>query len=262
MSSAAAERVLDAAWEMGIRAFDTAEAYGDAASRLAAWIGRRSLAGEVDVTTKVQLLGRVPEPGRVRGALRRFAGSARLTLLSHEPSAGEAWERLAALANEGGARAGQSLYEPADIREAVGLPGLVAVQCAGNVVGRAALNACPSRGGVGFDFRSVYLQGLLLESQEAAERRVPGSGPLVRAVRLAAAEAGRPLAPLLVAAVLALRPPRDRVVLGVDAPEELEAIAAVPEIPTPLARSFAERVREAVEPLLAPHLIDPRQWPK
>src|SRR4029078_9433621 len=45
-------RILDAAFSLGIRAFDTAEAYGSSAERLRAWIDTRRNAGEVKVTTK------------------------------------------------------------------------------------------------------------------------------------------------------------------------------------------------------------------
>ena len=40
MSEGAAEEILDAAWDMGIRNFDTAEAYGVSAARLSHWLGK------------------------------------------------------------------------------------------------------------------------------------------------------------------------------------------------------------------------------
>ena len=44
--------ILDAAWAIGVRAFDTAEAYGESASRLKKWIDARRNADSIEVVTK------------------------------------------------------------------------------------------------------------------------------------------------------------------------------------------------------------------
>src|SRR6185503_10261555 len=87
MSENDAFRILDAAWALGVRAFDTAEAYGESASRLRDWIDARGYADSVEVVTKC----RVDSSGEAEtaleasadAALSRFAGIGRLVLLTH-----------------------------------------------------------------------------------------------------------------------------------------------------------------------------------
>ena len=65
-------RILDAAWDRGVRAFDTAEAYGLAAPRLARWLHARAHVADASVVTKVRLTD-AAQPAAVRAAVARFA---------------------------------------------------------------------------------------------------------------------------------------------------------------------------------------------
>src|SRR3954469_25760364 len=78
MPVAEAEAILDAAWDAGIRAFDTAEAYGEAAGRLARWLTARGYSSLAHVVTKVQPTA----IDTARAALQRFAGVRARVLLS------------------------------------------------------------------------------------------------------------------------------------------------------------------------------------
>ena len=268
MSPARARDVLDAAWALGVRHFDTAEAYGDAAERLAAWLaGSRRLA-EAHVVTKVPLDA---GPADVEHAVRRFPGVASLTLLTHGSAPRSTWLRLRAEANARGAEAGESVYGPDEVARAVARPGIARVQAPGSAIDERALTA---RGAarVPLDLRSVYLQGVLLDGPEAAEARLPGAGRVAAAVRAAATEEGEPAAALLAAAALRMGRPGDRIVVGVDHPRELKPLArAVVLAGDPeggpgaapgaeIIGRFRARVALALGAADIERLLDPRRW--
>ncbi|HEV2150422.1 MAG TPA: aldo/keto reductase, partial [Longimicrobiaceae bacterium] len=151
--------VLDAAWAAGIRAFDTAEAYGESPARLAAWLAARGVAHEAHVVTKVKPAEGPGIRARVEAALARFPETATRTLLTHGP-AGPEWDEVRAAARACGAEAGESVYAPDEVAAAAARPGLRRVQAPGNLFDARALEA---RGAspAALDLRSVYLQGVL-----------------------------------------------------------------------------------------------------
>ncbi len=247
--------VLDRAWALGIRAFDTAEAYGDAANRLQTWLERRGLAAEAQVITKVQLGSLRQDAER---ALARFAAARQVLLLSHGVADGAHWESLRETAQRMGRMAGQSVYTSHEVARVSQLPGVARVQAPGNVLDDGALIA---RGTMPLplDVRSVFLQGVLLDSPEVAERRVRGGGRLADAVRVSAEACEGAAAPLLVAAVLATLGASDRVVLGADDPAQLDAIVLAATIDPEDAARFARLVRATVG-VVEPAVLDPRTW--
>lgn len=252
------ERILDRAWELGVRAFDTAEAYGVAPERLARWIASRRVGAATLVTTKLRLFGRDPARDAVSAAVGRFRGCQQITLLSHDRCTGNAWNRLVEMLAPLDALAGQSLYDEDEVEAASRLPAVARIQCPANLVysGRAG------RHGVPLDLRSPYVQGLLLESPDDAERRVPGTRALVEATQRLARESGWPLAPLLVRSALVDRPVADRVVLGVEALGQLDMIHRLAEIPDATAARFVSCLRERAGQGMDVRLLDPRSWPK
>jgi aryl-alcohol dehydrogenase-like predicted oxidoreductase len=256
MPAAAAEAILDHAWRLGVRAFDTAEAYGQSASRLADWIARGGHAASVitKIGPEAALDGRA-----VQAAVSRFSGIANdVTLLTHGAVGGDAWAGFRDAAEAAGARCGQSVYEPGEVRAAVAQGGVALVQAPGNVFDDRAL-AARSEFAVPLDLRSVFLQGALLEDPEAADARAPGTGPLVRAVRRAASEAGTRLDAMLVASMLARCGARDRIVLGVDSPEELEVIPAGLAVQPATVAAFVAALAQQAVPFPG-RVADPRNW--
>src|SRR5437867_3499371 len=153
-----AAAILAAAWDLGIRTFDTAEAYGEAPGRLAAWLDGHGVRGEAHIVTKVRLGDTKPVTTAVAGAIARFRGCASLTLLTHGAVADAEWSPFVGACEERGGEAGQSVYTPDDVRAALPLRGLRRLQAPGNVFDLRALTArgCAS---VPLDVRSVFLQG-------------------------------------------------------------------------------------------------------
>lgn len=259
MSVDAAFRILDAAWERGVRAFDTAEAYGESVARLARWLRERNVLQHAAVVTKVVMLPARSLRVRLAEALERFAAVGELTLLSHGPASADEWGEIAAKARAHGARAGQSVYTAQEVTAALQLAGLARLQVPGNVFSRGAL-AARGDAPVALDIRSVYLQGLLLETPERAEARVAGAGTLALAVHTAAAAVGVAPNIMLVAAMIRAGRSGDRLVLGVDAPEHLDHIGRAAAVSAEEIVRFTKELYTLAPATVPQRLLDPRLW--
>jgi aryl-alcohol dehydrogenase-like predicted oxidoreductase len=251
--------ILDTAWSLGIRAFDTAEVYGDAVMRLGYWLDARRYRPEAEIITKI-----APSPERDFGArslaaVRPFAGVRRLTVLSHGVVHGEQLAQARAAIPDPRVVLGQSVYTAEEVTAAVSDARVTRIQAPGNVFDQRALVArgasrCP------LDLRSVFLQGLLLDAPELAEARVAGAGALASAVIRAAKHAGAAREALLIAALLRKARPADRVVIGVDDPVQLESLGGLARLEVAQVSAFVRRVCEEVPGPLDESLLDPRQW--
>jgi aryl-alcohol dehydrogenase-like predicted oxidoreductase len=265
MSEAAAFRILDAAFSLGIRAFDTAEAYGSSAERLRKWIHERGNADSVKVVTKCAVDSATTEARaleeRANDALSRFAGVSDLLLLTHGAVGTDLWLVVVYACSNRNAAAGQSVYTAAEVRAVADLPDMERVQVPGNVFDKRAIMARGARA-VPLDVRSIYLQGVLLEDPESAELRAPGAGKLSAAAQNAAARLDLEVAPLLIASMLRGIAPRDRLVIGVDDASELDVLPKAFEISDKAAHQFTDEVNAVVrnDPLDA--VLDPRRWPQ
>ena len=268
MSEAAAFRILDAASAMGVRAFDTAEAYGSSSARLRAWIDARNNADSVEIITKCSIdssgqpLNALEE--KADKALARFDGIEHVIVLTHGAVGADLWSAVVAASSRHHASAGQSVYSPEEVTAACALSGIEMMQVPGNILDQRAIQA---RGdsGVPLDVRSIYLQGVLLDDPNDADRRAPGSGRISAGVQSAAASLGIPAAQLLVASMLRVIGPRDRLVIGVDDVSELEVLPAAFEVGDDVVRQFQSMMtRLADDPALdrlLDRLLDPRTWP-
>ncbi|MEO7219580.1 MAG: aldo/keto reductase [Gemmatimonadaceae bacterium] len=255
MTKPDAFRILDAAWEMGVRAFDTAESYGVSSSRLRTWIDERDHCGGLEVVTKCAV-----GEERAQAALSRFEGTGNVVLLSHGFADTDEWSTVFAVAQRNGAGAGQSVYGADEVRRACALAGVDRVQAPANVLDSRALT---SRGNapVALDIRSVYLQGVLLDSPDHADIRAPGAGRVVRRLQTAAAEVGSDLAPLLIASVLQTMRVGDRVVIGVDEASQLDVLPIALDIPASTVSEFRAAILDVASDQAMELILDPRQWP-
>ncbi len=259
MSEEDVDRILTAAWQAGIRAFDTSEAYGLAAPRLAGWLIERHRLPLARVVTKVQEAN-LSDAQHVLRATERFRGALSVTVLSHGAVTGSAWTSLQRSAERLGIGAGQSVYEAREVTCASDL-GAVLVQAPGNVLDLDPLDAAHAAR-VPLDVRSVFLQGVLLEAPASAERRVPGVGPMTAEIQSAAAAVDLRPAAALLAGMVSLLGLDDRLVLGVDDPQQFDEIREGLEAPADRVADFVagvSAIRKAA--LTTPEILDPRTWP-
>ena len=258
LDEAQAYAVLDAAWELGIRAFDTAEGYGEAAPRLARWIRSRAHGPSVDVVTKVKPDEEVLDD-QARSALARFNDVGDVTLLTHGAAGDASWTIVQEAAAVAGRQAGESVYTADEVRRSCERRGSARVQVPGNVFDMRGVRA-RGESRVPLDVRSVYLQGVLLDAPPLAERRVAGGGALAAAVAQAAAEVGGSADALLISAMLDRCRQDDRIVLGVDGPEQLQAISSAMDIPSHQSDSFTTLIAHFSVSAISDRVFDPRLW--
>ena len=183
LSRGESERILDAAWEIGVRGFDTAEAYGAAAHRLEQWLRARDHR-EAFVTTKV-----TPGAGialRTSGAMTRFSAWLDTVYLHGLPPSHVLWESFAWATLS---KAGASVYTSEDIAK---------VRRAGT----------PTR------WQLPLKRFRLNKPKEPCD---------VRSIFDGGKDTRDP--PTQLREALAMLRPQDRLVIGVDTPQHLEAIA-------------------------------------
>lgn len=258
MTEAEADAILDAAWELGIRAYDTAEAYGLSSPRLARWVGSRTHTDEVQIVTKVSRTD--PVARAVANAVDVFTGGCQLAVLTHGWMGSNSWPDFREACVRSGGLPGASVYTADEAGLASRLPGLMRLQIPGNVFDRRCLNAIPEEGPP-VDVRSVFLQGILTADADAAERRVKGAGELNRIVHEAADMVGHDAPALLLAVMIADLRPCDRVVLGVDLPDQLRVVGDAFRLPAADVTSFRDTLLDnAAASGIAERILDPRHW--
>lgn len=254
-SAAVADAVFDAAWAMGIRAFDTATAYGLAAGRLAEWCERRGRWADVDIVTKYRHQDGARAAWLAAEPFRRAAG---LTVLTHDPP-DPGFATMADALISCGIRIGVSVYEAPEVMASLTDEAVTALQVPASIVSPSlARLSLPSR--VRRDVRSVFLQGVLLDEPSLAERRAPGLGFAAKAVQAAARSIGLSPAAALAGSMLSLLPPQDRIVVGADSPDDLSYVADLLDIAEPTWVAFRAEVEAQIGGPLPDTLTDPRRW--
>jgi aryl-alcohol dehydrogenase-like predicted oxidoreductase len=270
-SAAAVGTMLERAWEAGVTAFDTAPPYGEAESRLGAWIKRRDVVPHV--VSKLPSLAGVADADVGKAVDDAIAGSTvRLGLppasfLAHDAAdylRPAIRERLHAAAARGAIGvAGVSVYAAAEVFAALatGPPAAIQVPISAfdqRMIASGALAACAAAGITVFA-RSVFLQGVMLME--------PGRIPAEMAELQIAVAAFDALcaAENTTRASFALRHVRDlpgvrSTIVGAYTPEQLAALTeAAKEPPLTVSQRAAAA---AIAQKVPEKLLDPRNWPR
>ena len=245
----------------GIRAIDTAPAYGDIEERLSAYLGELFF----QVISKIPALPALSTAAEAAGFVersirtsRKRLGSSLGTVLFHrgadllEQYGDEIWRAASDEASRTGVRLGVSCYAPSEaiaIREKFPV---AVVQLPGNALDqRLRLNGAGIRlAEVEVHLRSVFLQGLLLLPQATAAARVPRAAQPLAAWTAWLGEHG--IDALHGALGVAKSLPGIRYcVVGVDRRSQLEEIAAAWQDSAPLAAAISTDDLD---------VIDPRRW--
>ncbi len=172
----ASAALVRAAWDHGIRYFDTAQHYGASEAVLGACLDAMPDPQEARVVTKLAPTRDFATPEAVAAAVRESRqrlGLERLEgVMLHAESRLDAWDRVfapgfATLAASGEiVSSGVSLYAPRRALEALDRPGCSIIQIPANVLDRRfereGVFAKAARRGARVFVRSVFLQGLLL----------------------------------------------------------------------------------------------------
>lgn len=253
--------IVDCAAEFGIRAIDTAPAYGDIEERLAEYLDVQFF----HVISKIPALPLLPGPAeaaefveRSIRASRRLLGPRLRTVLFHRGADlleqhGEAiWRAASDEAARVGVRLGVSCYAPAEAIAIRQKFPVAVTQLPGNAFDQRLLrdDAGTRLSEVEVHLRSIFLQGLLLLPEAAAAARVPSAARPLAAWHAWLSKRG--ISALQGALGIAKALPGVRYcVVGVDRRSQLEEIATAWETSVTLAPAVSTE---------DPDVIDPRRW--
>jgi aryl-alcohol dehydrogenase-like predicted oxidoreductase len=259
--------ILDAAWDAGVRVFDTAPGYGVAEELLGNWLRGRPVADAV-VVTKLDASVDVENAEAAAAALA--ASSERLRgaldcLLLHDPAAVSRWPTVAptlrtCLDRGLVRRVGVSVYEPEQFAEALRHEEISVIQAPSSALDRrlvdSGLLAEGLSAGRAIVVRSVFLQGVLALA--------PGELPPSLAFAATAVERWRALCERhgLAPDAAALRwvrtvAPDALVLVGCESREQVTRNAALWQA-GPLDEAFLADL--ASLPPAPDRLLDPRAW--
>ncbi len=252
-----AHEIFDEAWRLGVRAFDTAKAYGCASERLSHWLVSRKQLQEADVVTKVS-----PEhchnKSEILGTVKGFEGAKSITVLSHGLLSAEKWSAFQEIVLDLGCFPGQSVYCKDEVLKALDASPYL-IQTQSNVLNLESIFVA-KKTTVKFDFRSVFLQGLLLDPPQEAEKRVPGSSGLMIKLREICNEwAIKPPVAFLGTALSHMKM-GDRVVIGIDSPQEIGVWKEALAVDANLLESFWNQVSRSFTFPISDSIVDPRKW--
>lgn len=267
-----AEAILDTAWDLGIREFDTAAQYGTSESVLNGWLSSRKRFNEVRIITKLPGLPDLTESElsawMVSNAQDRLAvlgmDSVEAILLHRAEDLNRpgAAENLKSLVLDGLCRRiGVSAYSP-QAASGVIETGLTAVQVTYNIFDRRFADSgfldSAKANQIRIYARSPFLQGLLLMNPNDLPHHMAFARDKLFAWHRGIASLG--LKSLDAALGYSLMEERiDAVVLGVDSPSQLREICKAAE--TPMPTEALQRLAVSLDPV-EDQLIMPFMWHK
>lgn len=263
------EGIVAAAWNVGIRIFDTAQCYGDAEERLGNVFSRTGLPSP-RVITKLSPELEPDDCAAIKESLAfsrsRLGLSCLWGVMLHRFSWLEKWGEglggtLLREKEDGNVKhLGVSVYEADEAIESIHHPDIDIIQIPINVWDRrmiraGVLEAAKKYGKLLF-LRSIFLQGLLLLSPEEAEQRVRGVGKASENWHAVAANLGIGPRELALSWAAGLGWP---MVIGVEAEQQVAEIAQGVS-----NQRLEEKQRIHLEQRLGDiddeHILDPRSW--
>lgn len=270
LSPEQAEAILERAVELGVDTIDTAAAYGEAETRIGAFLKRHALFETVRICTKLPPLGADLSRDRLHrsvqsaldSSLRRLGVPTVDSYLVHDAAdlkryGADLVDALSRQQERGRIRAiGVSTYSPAESALLENHPSLSLLQHPLSLLDRRLLAGDRltrlRASGVTVHARSVFLQGLMTLGAAALpnEAREPlhGLQRILDRFDVTAAQAALPF--VLASGV-------DRAVIGVDDVQQLEqnVRAAGEPLPEGLVQALEEELADLPE-----RVLDPRHW--
>lgn len=263
--------IVEVAWSLGTRFFDTAQAYGDSEDVLGLALRELEAGAQVGVISKLSpdlSPSDTPSLKRAIGESCGRIGVPRLwAMMLHRPEWLQKWPSglgealFRAKADRLTKYLGVSVYSVEDAHEALEHPGVDVIQVPCNAwdqrMREAGVFRLARRLGKLCFVRSVFLQGLLLLSPEAAESRLPGAGAAAGRWQTLSQRYDILPAELAVRFALSLGTP---LVIGAETPAQARANDRLSRLP-PLAEEDSDRLRDELAPLLSVEICDPTRWP-
>lgn len=268
-------QLLEFALQNGVTCWDTAPAYGDAESRIGSFLQQLPEDPPLQLVSKLPSVPQEISPGHIkrwvaselRSSLERLKAHQLTAWLAHHPGSvlgpgAPVWEAMREEQARGRVGSiGVSVYSPEEVRRALELPGIGAIQLVLNlldtrVLRERVLASCVAQGITVFA-RSAFLQGVFALDESTLPQRLHFLREPLSHLRRMLAEYN--LTPTTAAIPFVLsRPEIDYLVLGVDGVEQLKTNLLLAERPFP--PELTERLLQQFATLDA-HLLEPRYWP-
>lgn len=267
-----ATEIVRAAWEGGIREFDTAQAYGQSETVLGEALRRLGITDAAAVISKFDpRLDHLDADGLLRAldaSLKRLGVERMEGLMLHREELLSVWNKgldsiAARFVEEGKVeRIGVSVYSPDKALDALRTDGIEMVQVPSNILDRRCKEAgvfeLASKSGKRLYVRSVYLQGLLLMDPKAIPDGLSAARSAVERFEQVSRDLGLSRQEL---ALLAMKSafPEARFVLGAETPQQVHGNLRTWS--RPAAPDLWDRVEKAVG-RVDDWLLNPAMWPK
>jgi len=266
---ARAREIVRAAWDAGIRHFDTAQAYGTSEAALGRALRELGIAGEARVASKLAMPQDPAEVGAsIEKTFERLGVERLWCMMLHHPRHLDEWDGPLGQMLEGHRRAGNiehlgvSLSPLEDAPRCLAHPAIEVLQLPCNAwdrrpMRRGILDAV-QRNGQLCCVRSIYLQGLLTISPQAVAARLHAAEGASRTWHAFAASKDMSTKELAVRFGMTLGAP---LVIGAETPEQItETIALARRGPLPI--QTVEELAAAIDPVVTDEILEPWRWPQ
>jgi len=265
--------IVEAAWETGIRTFDTARGYGDSELALGRALAEMKVSQEARIVTKV----RIPADASQRGTLKKVVAES-LDRLGVPQVYGLLWHGEQVLdVLDGGLRAvmadvvrdgmaiywGVSVYTPARALQAIETGAFDLLQVPANVLDRrfaqAGVFEKAHERGIRIHIRSVFLQGLLLLDPEAVPPSMGFASPVLKFLRNISDEMDLTGCELALQYVKA-RFPYASVIIGTETAQQVRENGIAWSAGS-MSDLWVKRLESAF-PRVDVSILDPSKWPE
>ncbi len=268
---ATATAIVAAAWECGIRWFDTAQFYGSEAV-LGRAFRELGIADQARICTKLSHTLDPRDVASVAEAITRSfenLGVDRVwCMMLHRVSWLEHWETglgalLVGLRDEGRFEyLGASLLTPSEgpaslARDEFDVLQLAASAWDQRMQSLGILDRAERSGRLCF-IRSVYLQGLLTMLPEQVAKKLPAAEDAAKTWHELAAEAGLPPVELALRYALGFNMP---LVAGAETPRQIQDTVEIAQR-GPLPQELRDRIETLMAPKVSQDILEPFRWPK
>jgi len=267
-----AHAILSAAWNLGVRCFDTAQAYGTSEAVLGRFLKRQGVCAQARVITKLapdlDLSSEKTITSAVEQSLARLGVERLWGLLLHREQQLDSWagtlsRALRALRSDGRVlHLGMSVYEPAAMERGMDMEEMTVFQLPANVFdrrfARRGLLARAVSGSRHLFVRSIFLQGMVfLEPQDASP--VVGAAEACRLYSAFCREHAVPRDRFAVAYIRHLAP-AGVLVIGAETQEQVASNCALVQdhaVPPDWFEAW-----DRAYPAEAPPFVNPSTWVK
>ncbi len=262
--------LLETAWNLGIRCFDTAQAYGDSEAVLGRVLRAMGVSAEARIVSKLSARMDPVNLSQVADSIERtfdHLGIDRLwCMMFHRATWLDLWDRGLGellLEHRGAGRIqhlGVSLDSPDEVPRCLSHPAMEVLQLACNAWDRRmprlrVLETARGNGQI-CCVRSIYLQGLLTLPPERVAARLPIARQASVRWHEVAARHGMSAKEMAVRFALTLNAP---LVIGAESPDQVRETAELAQL-GPLSQEVLVALDESLDPVVDDRILTPRLW--